>query len=241
MKRHALLIANADAAGAQNDINNWKKFLRSGVGGAWHENEIQVLTNPSKAYLEVTLYLTKDANYDFVIVVYAGHGGWERTTILEINPKGETVNENDLKGLAPREILSLDCCRATSIITDILNEAQLKMFSETTRSSIRARYEARTMQAVAQQVTLYACSVGECAYCTNEGGYYTKNLLRQSAAVPYNEFRTINQAHNAAAPGTTKEVCEKENQDQHPDISMVRCLTSQQLIIGIDTTTFRTY
>ena len=71
MKRHALLIANADAAGAQNDINNWKKFLRSGVAGAWHENEIQVLANPSKAYLERTPYLTKDANYDFVIVVYA--------------------------------------------------------------------------------------------------------------------------------------------------------------------------
>lgn len=238
MKRHALLIANADAAGAQNDINNWKKFLRSGVGGAWHENEIQVLTNPSKLYLEVTLSLTKDANYDFVIVVYAGHGGWERTTILEINPKGETINETDLKGLAPREILSLDCCRATSTVTDNLNEAQLKMFSETIRSSIRARYDARTMQAVAQQVTLYACSVGECAYCTNEGGYYTKNLLRQSAAVPYNAFQTINQAHNAAAPATTKEVREKENQDQHPDISMVRCLTSQQLIIGIDTSSF---
>lgn len=238
MKRHALLIANADAAGAQNDINNWKKFLRSGVGGAWHENEIQVLTNPSKTYLELTLYLTKDANYDFVIVVYAGHGGWERTTILEINPKGETIKETYLKGLAPREILSLDCCRATSTVTDILNEAQLKMFSETIRSSIRARYDTRTMQAVAQQVTLYACSVGESAYCTNEGGYYTKNLLRQSAAFPYNAFRTINQAHHDAASATIKEVREKENQNQHPDISSVRCLTSQQLIIGIDTSSF---
>lgn len=241
MKRHALLIANLDAAGAQNDINNWKKFLQSGTGGAWNETEIEVLTNPSKAYLEVVLYRTKDENYDFVIVVYAGHGGWERSTCLEINPKGETVNETQLKGLASREILSLDCCRATSMMTDILNETQLKMFSETIRSSLRLRYDARMMQAIAQQVTLYACSVGECAYCTNEGGYYTKNLLRQCASVPYNEFRTINQAHNAAAPATTQEVHAKENQDQHPDISMVRCLTSQQLIIGIDTTSFLIY
>ncbi len=73
--------------------------------GAWHEDEIQLLTNPSKAYLGATFYLTKDAKYDFVIVVYAGHGGWERTTILEINPKGETVKENELKGLATRKIL----------------------------------------------------------------------------------------------------------------------------------------
>ena len=241
MKRHALLIANLDAAGAQNDINNWKKYLQSGIGGAWNETEIEVLTNPSKACLEVILYLTKDANYDFVIVVYAGHGGWARSTYLEINPKGETVNETQLKGLAPREILSLDCCRATTKVADILNEAQLKMFSDTIRSSIRLRYDARMMQAIAQQVTLYACSVGECAYCTNEGGYYTKNLLRQCASVPYNEFKTINQAHNAAAPATTQEVYAKENRDQHPDISMVRCLTNQQLIIGIDTTTFLIY
>ncbi len=55
MKRHALLIANLDAAGAQNDINNWKKFLCSGIGGAWRTEEIQVLTNPSKDFLETSL------------------------------------------------------------------------------------------------------------------------------------------------------------------------------------------
>ena len=241
MKRHALLIANLDAAGAQNDINNWKKFLCSGIGGAWRTDEIQVLTNPSKNSLETSLIFVQCANYDFVLVVYAGHGGWERTTILEINPDGDTINESELKNLAPREILSLDCCRATSTITDILNEAQLKMFSETTRSTIRARYDTRMMRAIPQQVTLYACSIGECAYCTNEGGYYTKNLLRQSAAVPYNDFRTINQAHNAAAAATTEEVRSKEYRTQTPDISCARCLTSQQLIIGIDTSTFRIY
>ena len=148
MKRHALLIANLDAAGAQNDISNWKKFLCSGVGGAWRTDEIQVLTNPSKNALETSLIFVQRANYDFVLVVYAGHGGWERTTILEINPDGDTINESELKNLAPREILSLDCCRATSTITDILNEAQLKMFSETTRSTIRARYDTRMMYAI---------------------------------------------------------------------------------------------
>ena len=241
MKRCALLIANADAAGAQNDINNWKKFLRSDVGGAWYESEIQLLTNPSKKYLDIILWWTKEEHYDFVIVVYAGHGGWERTTILEINPNGETVNENDLKGLASREILSLDCCRSIITVTDSLNESKLTMFSDTTRSGIRARYDTRMMQAIPQQITLYACSVGECAYCTNEGGYYTRNLLRQSADVPYSGFKTINQAHNAAALETIKEVREKENQGQCPDISMVRCLTEQQLIIGIDTSMFHRY
>lgn len=123
MKRKALLIANLDAAGAQNDINNWYRFLRSGRGGAWNEEEIQILKNPSETYLKMWLNLIKLDSCDFVIVVYAGHGGWERSTILEINPDGETVSENSLKGLAPREILTLDCCRATSFTAEILNEA----------------------------------------------------------------------------------------------------------------------
>ena len=241
MKRHALLIGNLDATGAQNDINNWKKFLRSGVGGAWNQDEIEVLTNPSKNYLEIRLYLIKDAAYDFVFVVYAGHGGWERSTILEINPQYETISETQLKGLAPREILTLDCCRGTSSTAEVLNEAQLRMFSDSNRSTIRARYDARMMAATPQQVTLYACSIGESAYCTNDGGYYTRNLIRQSAAVPANGYRTINLAHSAAAPATTQEVAAKENRDQHPDIAVVRCLYNQQLIIGIDTSAFIIY
>ncbi len=239
MRRKALLIANLDAVGSQNDINNWKKFLLSGRGGAWRENEIMVLTNPSKNSLNTVLCCIKNSGYDFIIVVYAGHGGWKRSTILEINPDCETIGERDLKGLSSREILILDCCRATSTETYILDELQLKLFSDSIRSDIRIRYDARILQAIEQQVTLYACGIGECAYCSNNGGYYTKNLLTQSAIIPpHNEFKTINQAHTAAAIATTLEVWEKEKKNQHPNISVARCLSSQQLIISIDTSKY---
>lgn len=241
MKRQALLFGNTTAAGAQNDLLNWKKFLESGRGGAWKDYEIQILSNPSKAHLQAWLKIIKDGGYDFVLVAYAGHGGWERSTILEINPDGETINEVELKGLAPREILSLDCCRGTGAETQIVDEALEKSFSADTFSNIRARYDSRMMRALPQQVTLYACSIGESAYCTNDGGYYTKNLLKQSSATPANQFITINQAHYYAAQATKNEVLAKENRIQTPDIACARCLTDQQLIIGIDTSVFRIY
>ena len=241
MKRKAFLFGNTTAAGAQNDLLNWKSFLKSGRGGAWEDYEIQILSNPSKAYLQAWLKIIKDGDYDFVLVAYAGHGGWERSTILEINPDGETINEVELKGLAPREILSLDCCRGTGEATQIVDEALEKSFSADSHSNIRARYDSRMMQAIPQQVTLYACSIGESSYCTNNGGYYTKNLLRQGAATPANQFVTINQAHFNAAIETKNEVLAKEGRTQTPDISCSRCLTSQQLIIGIDTSTYRFY
>ncbi len=241
MKRQALLFGNTTAAGAQNDLLNWKSFLKSGRGGVWMDFEIQILSNPSKAYLQAWLNIIKNGGYDFVLVAYAGHGGWERSTILEINPDGETINEVELKGLAPREILSLDCCRGTGAATQIVDEALEKSFSADSYSTIRARYDSRMMQALPQQVTLYACSIGECAYCTNDVGYYTKNLLKQSSATPADQFITINQAHYYAAQATKNEVWVKENEIQTPDIACARCMTNQQLIIGIDTSSFRIY
>ena len=241
MKRQALLFGNTTAAGAQNDLLNWKSFLKSGRGGGWMDFEIHILSNPSKAYLQAWLNIIKNGGYDFVLVAYAGHGGWERSTILEINPDGETINEVELKGLAPREILSLDCCRGTGSATQIVDEALEKSFSADSYSNIRVRYDNRMMQASPQQVTLYACSIGECAYCTNDGGYYTKNLLKHSSATPANQFITINQAHYSAAQATKNEVRVKENEIQTPDIACARCMTNQQLIIGIDTSSFRIY
>ena len=66
MKRKALLFGNTTAAGAQNDLLNWKTFLKSGRGGAWQDYEIQILSNPSKTYLQAWLKIIKDGDYDFV-------------------------------------------------------------------------------------------------------------------------------------------------------------------------------
>ena len=63
MKRQALLIGNMDATGAQIDINNWKKYLQSGIGGAWKELEIKVLTDPSRVTLRTWLnFIKSDLN-----------------------------------------------------------------------------------------------------------------------------------------------------------------------------------
>ena len=45
------------------------------------------------------------------------------------------------------------------------------------------KYEARIMQAIAQQVSLYACSIGESALDTENGGMYINNLLKSAVNV----------------------------------------------------------
>lgn len=240
MKRFALLICNNTASGATHDIIKWQKFLESTNGGAWRSSEIDSKVNPSLSEVRNTIQIIKLIEYDFVIVVYAGHGEWKRTTSLELNPQGEIIQENEFFNLAPREIICLDCCRGVSPLTEMVDEAQERMFSDDQRNAIRNMYDHRMMEAYPQQVNLYACQIGESAYGDSNGGFYTNNLLDQAINfLPNNTYQTVNCAHNMAAPLTTVETRSKVGKDQHPDIVDARCISNKQLILGISNKTFR--
>ena len=240
MKRKALLICNNDASGATHDIDKWRKFLLSGGGGAWENSEIERLVNPTLSYLYATLSRVSRENNDFVLVVFAGHGEWKRSTLLEINPQGDEISEAAFNNLATREIVCLDCCRGVSRLTESAVEAELRFFSANQRSSLRQTYDKRMMEAEPQQVNLYACKVGQCAYGDNDGGFYTNNLLGAAHDfLPNSEFQTINRAHNIAAPLTTNETRSREGKLQEPVMTDGRCVTSRQLIIGVSTKMYR--
>ena len=236
MNRKALLIGNSNGlSGVKKDISNWQSFLMSDIGGRWLlPEEIDIKMNPSKAELLTILNSMKN-KYDFVIVIYSGHGAYSRGTILEINSKEEYIYESDLKGIAPRQISVFDCCRAL-VTQDSISES-LRTFSikDQAISNIRQAYETRIMMSNPQQISLYACSIGESAYDSNDGGYYTKNLLKSTNLfVDEQRFLTVGMAHQAGALRTTSEVFEKEKAIQRPDAFLPKCITSQQLIISIN-------
>lgn len=242
MKRFALLICNNTASGATHDIIKWQKFLESTNGGAWRPSEIDPKVNPSLSEVRNTIQIIKLIKYDFVIVVYAGHGAWKRTTSLELNPQGEIIQENEFFNLAPREIICLDCCRGVSPLTEMVDGAHERMFSDDQKKTIRDMYDQRMMEAYPQQVNLYACQIGESAYGDSKGGFYTNNLLDQATNfLPNNIYQTVNCAHNMAAPLTTKETRSKVGKDQHPDMVDARCISDKQLIIGISNKLFKLF
>lgn len=236
MNRKALLIGNSNGlSGVKKDISNWHSYLMSDIGGKWFPSEIDVEMNPSKISLMSKINMLKN-RYDFVIVVYSGHGAYSKGTILEINSKEEYVYESDLKGIAPRQISVFDCCRGVVTMQDSIEESLRNMSVKNQFTlNIRQDYENRIMQAIPQQISLYACSIGESAYDSNEGGYYTKNLLKSTNLfVDEQRFLTVGMAHQPGALRTTSEVFEKENAIQRPDAFLPKCITSQQLIISIN-------
>jgi len=235
MRRKALLLGNSNGLqGVKLDIANFKKFFKSDVGGQWYDSEIEVKMNPSKQDLLATIQQFKIAKYDFVFVVFSGHGAYKKSTILEINGNEEYIFESDLKNIATRQISIFDCCRQR-ISDSMLFESTEKSISNRLSSTVnvRMKYETRIMQAIEQQVSLYACSVDETALDTENGGLYIQNLLKAAVNVS-SEYKLVGIAHEEAAAATTNQAWQKEKHNQNPTATFPKCISLQQLIISIN-------
>lgn len=241
MKRIALLIGNSNGLeGVKIDLFKWKRFLKSAKGGAWMSDEIHTIMNPRKnELLRYINGLRRTHEYDFAIVVYSGHGGYHKGTILEINEREETIKEDDLLFIAPRQISVFDCCRSLVDGNESINESQIRGFSNNGINAkiqaIRNAYNQRIMQAIAQQICLYACSIGETAIDDSENGaLYIQTLLQEARQFPREEdFRTAEKIHQYASELTFRKGLMKGH-TQHPTANLPKCLTPQKLILSIN-------
>lgn len=236
MKRKALLIGNSNGLpGVKKDILNWRRFLKSDQGGQWFDEEIKIMMNPTKMDLNLMIHgYIKRENPDFAIVIFSGHGAYQRETILELNEREEFITENELIGIAPRQISIFDCCREILLESSVEDRLQMRSFSEggVFKKNIRPYYDARIMNAIPQQVRLYACSIGESALDSGDGAMYMKNLLESSLNIS-TPYKLVGTAHEEAKNSTIIEANRKKHK-QTPDACLPKCLLRQQLIISIN-------
>lgn len=228
MNKKILLIGNNDGLpGVKVDLENYKKYFKSSIGGQWNDNEIIEKLNPKKDNLISYLNTLKNENLDYLIIIFSGHGGMKRETILELNSEGENFSESRFNSIAIRQVTILDCCRVSlqSINENISNLRLTKAFTDI---NTRARFEKRILQSPPQQIKLYSCAEGEYSHDTPKGGAYSKNLL-ETAYADESEFIYFGRTHVTAATKTTREFS-----DQNPEIIQPRLTTTQQLILGIN-------
>ena len=94
MNRRALIIANPGEPGRESychgvnrDVDNYKAFLKSAIGGLWREDEIVVRVQPSRAM--TTIDIGQQRRVDYSLTVFCGHGyhaAEANSTIVELNP-----------------------------------------------------------------------------------------------------------------------------------------------------------
>jgi hypothetical protein len=230
MKRKALLIGNTNGLqGVKLDIEKTSAFLKSPQGGTWYLSELEIFQNPEKASLLARVEELKRQSLDYVFVLFSGHGGHKRQTILELNAKGDTIQESQLHKIADRQLNIYDCCRVVvqeQIKRSAAMESLTASFAESA-SNARRRYEQRIMQAIPQQIQLYSCAINQYSYDGPNGALYLNNLLSAARAIE-DEFKTVGNAHEVARTATIK-----EKPTQTPEAILPKCLISQQLIISM--------
>lgn len=95
MTRQAILIGAPSVKpalpGVIQDLKDIKTFLLSSRGGAWREDEIIILTNPTKISVEAHIRAVKLK--DYVFITCSGHGEHQVSQRLD-----ETVMGRNQKG-----------------------------------------------------------------------------------------------------------------------------------------------
>lgn len=197
-------------------------------------SEIHEFVNPRRDALLDHVQRLKGQSVDYAFVLFSGHGGQRRETILELNALGETINESDLHNISARQLNIYDCCR--SIVEDevrngVALEGLTKSFAA--NSNVRDRYDQRIMQAIPQQVRLYACSIGQSAYDSGNGAIYLGHLLDSAKSIgQWDQFMTVDGAHEQARSSTIRS-SRLKGTVQDPDAYLPKCLLSQALILSI--------
>lgn len=232
MKRKALLIGNTNGLnGVQLDIERFSGFLKSKAGGSWYLSEIETMENPRKIDVALKLKQLRNESLDYFVLLFSGHAGYIRSTVMELNKNGEIIDESEFHDIADRQLNIYDCCRV--IMSPIIKKAfdSIGMEAQLAESIDRTRtiYEERIMQAIPQQAYLYSCAIGESSYDTADGAIYLKELLSATKSFSSNAaFLTVGEAHGVARAQTNK-----KEPKQTPEARLAKCLTQQQLILAM--------
>lgn len=220
--RRALLISNPGEQGAQNycqgvfvDIDNYKNYLTSPLGGAWFTSEINSLNKPTAN--QVDDEIIKMSGYDYTLILFSGHGYYSQkslSTIIELN-KYEEYDEMKLRKYATKRTIILDCCRKVyPEKLEKLAEA-LIMKAEPTLAFDKCRkyFDIAIDKCSNGTIIGHSCSINETSgESETHGGFYASSLLRaarnwhkQSNYDPKHYYPnslaySVVQTHNSAVP-----------------------------------------
>lgn len=192
MNKKVLIISNPGKIGADNycegvkrDVENYKKFFTSPLGGNWYEWEIEHLIQPDVDM--VKNLLEKMRTLDYSIIVFTGHGySMDGDTYVELKPgrdKMDTSNDmcvDKFRLANKKRLIIVDCCRSElgpiNESEEMHKEILMKAFAQ---QNTRERYERQIQNTPLMNIIMYSCDLGETSGDdSRKGGYYSSALLK---------------------------------------------------------------
>lgn len=219
MKRFAYLLGNTNGlSGIQKDIADFGGFLESEIGGAWYDHEIRRKKNISLEELRNDIQTIKQSRFDFVVFYFSGHGDHKRSTRLCLNQKEELISEEELEGLAPKQLSIFDCCR--KVVSPPKRRTLFSEKEDVWWAAHRAKYNRLLEQATPQHVKMYACQKDQYAHATENGSLYTQCLLGTIADLCKSGNVTATDAH-AVCADKVKRMTKDWKYPQEPDSNRI--------------------
>ncbi|MGX2948425.1 caspase family protein [Frederiksenia canicola] len=189
MKKKLVIIGNMDPnLGVLKDISDLEILFTRKEGGAWNNDEIDIMRDPSHYCLVSKIDEYRRMNLDYFLLIFGGHGDSMNniTNIAPSNLEKYDVPETIFDDIAQRQLSIFDCCRypRKTIRESLESLSSLESrFSEhyniqLSINEVRKIYEDRIMDSPEHHLKLFSCSIGEYAQ-DQDGGLYTQSLISQ--------------------------------------------------------------
>lgn len=186
VSRIALLVTGAHKRGEDishgfsKDVAKVTDWLRSNEGGGWEMDEIH-FPAPTRSDLGAYFQVAKKATYCFL--AFFGHGEGDQDDPNDIVlglERGETILASELHPGTERCTRLIDVCRRLEPVVEGVTKvagAPQRIVEDYRRAQHRKRFDVELLASDPGVFTMFACSPGEFAYCSREGGEFTGNLI----------------------------------------------------------------
>ncbi len=192
-------------------------FLTSTIGGAWEEDEIIFAINRDKNELQKLLQENK--YYDFVFILFSGHGGTstiDKKGYAYVNEKEEMISIDEFVNKAEKEIVIFDSCRSPLTSTPpFLKFSESIEAVRALRTLYRIKYEHLIEKTEKGFILLFASSLGEAANQTKEGDDTFTQFLIKAGTLVKNGRKNIMDINEAFL--IAKEDVKAKYNQQNPD------------------------
>lgn len=186
--RRAILIGapsvKPELPGVTRDVEDIRNFLCSNKGGAWRQNEVLTLLDPTK--MDVLKAIRESEDIDYVFITCSGHGEHQigasslgGQTVMHLNEK-ETISIDSVNPKNRRHLVVVDVCRNLVKITAKLEKAleSLSLRLESTQYvDYRKAFDDAVMNTSEGRIVAYSCDINQSAGDDGNGGVFTQALL----------------------------------------------------------------
>lgn len=126
MQRKAILIDSSNAvvgkplSGAAQDMENWRNFLKSDIGGMWEDDEFADISSCPKwkdVLAEINMFCVDEGEAYYLFIAFSGHGAYDKyrkADVVSLN-HDEVITVDELRSAVDaatkNAVIIIDACR----------------------------------------------------------------------------------------------------------------------------------